>query len=170
MKKFAITILILTAAVSLCGQTKTVTNADLEKYRQTRLESERQLKEKYAELGFPSPEQLEKQKAERRREMEQYSDELRQRRIQREIIAQTSEQIAQRVAELNYLSDQGVFGGQAFVYSYGFPFYGYPPFGFHGKGRSVLSRIRRLPPNARTVQEYALMYPNWRPSFNRPTG
>ena len=41
---------------------RTVTNTDLEKFKQKRLNAERDLRENYEKLGFPSPEELEKQR------------------------------------------------------------------------------------------------------------
>jgi hypothetical protein len=170
MKKFAILILALTAALSASAQTRTVTNADLEKYRQERLESERKLKERYAELGFPSPEQIEKQNGQRRTEMEQYSDQLRARRIQtqNDILARANAlrtQIAAVNAQLNYLRDQGGYSNQSFIYSYGSA-----PYGYYRGGRAPLAQIRNLPPNMRTVQEYAAMYPSSQSLYNQSIG
>ncbi len=180
MKKFAIVILSLTAAFSGFGQTRTVTNADLEKFRQKRVESERQLKERYAEMGFPSPEQIERQNDQRRDAMEQYSDELRQRRLlsQNDIITEANvlrSQIASVEAQINYLRRQnggsnyrgGTVSGSAFVYSYGIsPYYG----GGFRRNRSVLPQVRRLPQNMRTVQEYASMYPGSQSVYNQSIG
>jgi hypothetical protein len=171
MKKLCIVILSLTAAASAFAQTKTVTNDDLEKFRQKRVESEKKLKERYAELGFPSPEQIEKQNAERRARMEQYSDELRRRRVesQNNIIAEANElrtQLAAVDAQINYLRGQGgTTSGSGFVYSYG-----YAPYGFRRSNRSVLPQLRNLPPNARTVQEYASMYPSSQGLYNQSIG
>lgn len=50
---------------------KTITNEDLEKYKQARLKAEAEYKEKYKELGMPSPEELEKQREEAKRRNEQ---------------------------------------------------------------------------------------------------
>jgi TolA-binding protein len=86
MKKRILLILSLifsVAAVAL-AQTKTVTNADLEKFRQKRLEAERDYRENYAKLGFPSPQELEKQIAEEQRELGELSDRLRAERLERE--------------------------------------------------------------------------------------
>jgi len=176
MKKLFIGVVILTAAVSALAQTKTVTNQDLEKYRRQRVESERQLKERYAEMGFPSPEQIEKQNAARRAEMEQYSDELYRQRIlsQNDILAQAGvlrNQIASIDAQINYLRGQnggGYRGGT--VYNSGFVYsYGYAPYGAR-RNRSVLPQISNLPPNMRTVQEYASMYPSSQSIFNQASG
>lgn len=50
---------------------KSITNEDLEKYKQARLKAEADYKEKYKELGMPSPEELEKQREETKRRNEQ---------------------------------------------------------------------------------------------------
>ena len=174
MKKFAIVILILTAAVSFFGQTKTVTNEDLEKFRQQRLESERKLKEKYAAMGI-TPEEIESRNRQKRAAMEEYADQLRSERVQsqNDLIAQANAlrlQIAALDAEINYLRRQyNSSDRQSIIYSYGYaPYGGYTSYGYRGGNRSVLPQLRNLPPNMRTVQEYAIMYPNTRSVFNAP--
>lgn len=180
MKKFAIVILVLTAAFSAFAQTRTVTNADLEKFRQQRVESERKLKERYAEMGFPSPEQLERQNRERREAMEEYSDELRERRLmsQNDIVAEANllrSQIASVEAQINYLRGQN--GGGSSYRGGTVTISGYLPYGGYGgyggrirRSPSTLSQIRRLPPNMRLVEEYALMYPGSQSIYNQSTG
>jgi hypothetical protein len=63
------------------AQTKTVTNADLEKYRQKRLAAEKEYRENYREMGFPSPEELEKQNEESARERSELAQRLRAEKI-----------------------------------------------------------------------------------------
>src|SRR5437868_13555252 len=122
MKNLWIVILSLTAAVSSFSQTKTVTNNDLEKFRQKRLESEKKLKTEYARLGFPSPEELEKQNEQRRQRMEQYADELRAQQAQSEndLAAQADvlrNQLVSIDAQINFLRGQGYAGNnQTLVY------------------------------------------------------
>lgn len=178
MKKFAIAILILTAAFSaFAQQTRTVTNADLEKFRQQRLESERNLKERYAELGFPSPAQIERQNRERRAAMEEYSDELRRRRLfsQNDIVAEANalrSEIASVEAQINYLRNQGggsYRGGTAIISSY-LPYGGYGNYGGFRRNRTPLRQISRLPRNMRAVQESAAMYPNSQSIYNQSIG
>jgi hypothetical protein len=170
MKKFAIVILSLTATVSAFAQTKTVTNADLEKFRAQRVESEKNLRAEYARKGFPSPEQIERQNEQRRVRMEQYSDELREQRLQSEndILAQANvlrTQIASIDAQINYLRrNGGSYSNQGFIYSGG-----YAPYGYR-RNRSVLPQIQNLPPNMRTVQEYAAMYPSAQSLYNQSIG
>ncbi len=170
MKKLAIVILSLAAAVSAYAQTKTVTNADLEKFRAQRVEAEKNLRAEYARKGFPTPEQVEAESEQRRARMEKYSDQLRQQRLQSEngILAQADAlrtQIASIDAQINYLRNQGgSYNNQSFVYSNGYIPYGYQ------RNRSVLPQIRNLPPNMRTVQEYAAMYPSSQSLYNQSTG
>lgn len=73
------------------AQTKTVTNLDLEKYKQARLNAERDLRENYKELGFPSPEQLEKQKEQSRKDLSLLSQRLREERLAREALQMENE-------------------------------------------------------------------------------
>jgi Spy/CpxP family protein refolding chaperone len=184
MKKLAVVILSLIVSVSAFAQTtKTVTNQDLEKFRQKRIESEKQLKEKYAQMGFPSPEELARQNARKRAEFEQYSDELRRQRIQsqNDIIAQANAlraEIASINAQINYLKNQqnpsGVYKGGTVTITGYLPYGGYGGYGGYYGGnrgnRSVLPQIRRLPPNMRTVQEYASMYPSSQSIYNQSIG
>lgn len=66
------------------GQTKTITNKDLEKFRNKRLQAEKDLRENYAEMGFDSPEEITRQNEESRRELNELADKLRVERIARE--------------------------------------------------------------------------------------
>lgn len=63
---------------------KTVTNADLEGFKQKRLQAEKDLRENYVKLGFPSPEELERQRRASDLERERLSEKLRRERLERE--------------------------------------------------------------------------------------
>ncbi|HVF30674.1 MAG TPA: hypothetical protein VNA22_06865 [Pyrinomonadaceae bacterium] len=66
------------------GQVRTVTNATLEKYQQKRLAAERDYRDNYEKMGFPSPEELDRQ---REKDMETriaLADQLRQARLEKE--------------------------------------------------------------------------------------
>jgi hypothetical protein len=67
--------LVLTAVVS--PQTRTVTNADLEKYKQARVKAEKDLNENYAKMGFASPEERAKRNATSTQELIELSTRLR---------------------------------------------------------------------------------------------
>jgi hypothetical protein len=86
MRKRLIFILCLSfiATVSAAAQSRTVTNSDLEKFRQKRLAAERDYRENYERLGFPSPEELEKQIEQSRRERSELSARLRAENLERE--------------------------------------------------------------------------------------
>lgn len=71
-------------SVTAAAQTRQITNADLEKYRISRVKAETELRDNYAKMGFPSPDELEKQNAESARLREELSAKLRQERLERE--------------------------------------------------------------------------------------
>lgn len=72
------------AATVSAQSTRTITNLDLEKYRQARLAAEQDLRENYEKLGFPSPEEMQKQQEKERLERERLSERLRAERLYRE--------------------------------------------------------------------------------------
>ena len=81
-------VLCLTAGLtaSTAGQARTVTNIDLDRYRQQRVRAEQDLKDNYAKLGFPSPEELAKRNAESQKALFELADRFRQERLERERI------------------------------------------------------------------------------------
>ncbi|MDQ6789017.1 MAG: hypothetical protein M3033_19615 [Acidobacteriota bacterium] len=90
------------------AQTKNVTNADLEKFRQKRLQSEKEYREKYSKLGFPSPEELEKQNVESRRSLSELSQKIEAENADNQESFQSRAsflraQIASVEAQINYL-------------------------------------------------------------------
>jgi hypothetical protein len=66
------------------SQKRTVTNADLEAYKQKRLQAEQDYRENYARLGFPSPEELDRRREESLKRSEELSAKLRSERLERE--------------------------------------------------------------------------------------
>jgi hypothetical protein len=83
--------LILAFSFPALAQTKTVTNVDLEKFRQKRLQAEREYRENYARLGFPSPEELEKKRIEDEQKLIEYSQQLEAQRLEREAVQAEAE-------------------------------------------------------------------------------
>jgi hypothetical protein len=69
-------LILVLSGVSL-AQTKTVTNADLEKFKQKRLQAEAEYRAKHKELGMPSPEELEQRNAENKRQLLELSNQIR---------------------------------------------------------------------------------------------
>ncbi len=147
MKKQAIFVLVLVFGISsfAFAQSKTVTNKTLEKYRQKRLQAERDLQENYAEMGFPSPEEMERQNEESSRERSELAQRLREERLQteslkleRERINLDRQSIQTNNAQDNYSQDNYSpaysYPNPAFIdYSrYGSTSYVYP--GYYGRG------------------------------------
>lgn len=90
MKKFFLSAVCLILGLTgfVFGQIKTITNADLEKYRQKRLQAEREYLENYARLGLPSPAELEAQREQSARERTELSMRLEREQLEREINSQ----------------------------------------------------------------------------------
>ncbi len=84
MRWLLILIFSFIAIASVSAQTRTVTNDDLEKYRQKRIAAQRDLRENYERLGFPSPAELERQNAESRAERSVLSQRLEAENLERE--------------------------------------------------------------------------------------
>ena len=82
----AVVFVIIVAAVGVCGVAaqRTVTNADLDKYRIQREAAERDYRENYAKMGFPSPEELQRQLEQSRLENERLMERWSQERIELE--------------------------------------------------------------------------------------
>ena len=95
MKKRLLFILCLILGLSglVSAQTKTVTNADLEKFRQQRLKSEKDYQENYQRLGLPSPEELEERNKKNIKELIEFSEKLRAERLENERIEALEAQI-----------------------------------------------------------------------------
>ena len=133
MKKQIVVFLGLIFAFSSVAfaQMKTVTNADLEKFRQKRLEAEREYAENYKKLGFPSPEQLKEQRVKDQKDLIAFSQELETRRIQREAIQKEQEIQTLRAQNeflqtlLNNSNNQSNENNVQYLPYYN---YGYPPF------------------------------------------
>lgn len=94
----------LCAMVALAGfanaQGKTVTNADLEKFKQKRVQAEKDLKEYYAKMGL-TEEDVAKQYAAETKEREDLSARLRASRLEQERIAAEARAREEAAAQVN---------------------------------------------------------------------
>jgi cell division protein FtsL len=121
---FLFTLFCLTAALTVSAQVKTVTNTDLEKFRQQRLQQERDYRENYARRGMLSPEEIDQVLAERRARLETLSDKFRAERLATEQL-QTELNIAQQQAAIVYGSEPNyyapLYDGGFFGDGFGFP-------------------------------------------------
>ena len=72
-------VLVMFASAALAlGQRPTITNETLEKYRQQRLAAEKDLRENYERLGFPSPQELESRNKASREKLDEIAGRLRE--------------------------------------------------------------------------------------------
>lgn len=192
MKKrilFVLSLILVTSIFSFAQTTpntkkarKTVTNADLEKFRQKRLQAEKDYRENYKRLGMPSPEELEQREAERQRWLTEYSRQARAAREQNEnyLQARADElkvQIAAIDAQINYLGAQvsgnqspykggtlwspsslngAVIVGVGNGYGYG---YGYRNNVIGIRRGGLPQRSIYVGPNTQTVRNYANSFP-----------
>ncbi|MDQ3801599.1 MAG: hypothetical protein M3384_19425 [Acidobacteriota bacterium] len=151
--------------------TKTVTNADLEKFRQKRLAAEADYRDNYEKRGMPSPEELEEREAERRRWHAEYSQRVEAERGRTEDYFQARAdelrmQIASVDAQISYLRGQvgepSPYKGGTIVYGGGLVLGGYG-FGsggnFHGVGRGFRRSGAFVGPSVQTVRNYANSFP-----------
>lgn len=84
MKTFTLVFgLVVSLAVVGFGQ-RTITNSTLEKYKQQRLAAEADYRANYARMGFPSPEELDRQREADMTARLQLADQLRQARLEEE--------------------------------------------------------------------------------------
>lgn len=138
-------------------QAKTVTNADLEKYRNKRVQAERDYQENYARMGFPSPEELQKQREKDKAEREALSARLTAERLRREeaeaarVAAAAVVQPTQNV----YVVPGGGGGGYYYLNPYFYrrqyrPVYPFGPVYQVGNGMPI-SNYNFFPPRVRQV-------------------
>jgi hypothetical protein len=110
------------------GQTRTITNSTLHKFQEKRLEAERDYRENYARLGFPSPEELDRQRDLDMAARLQLAEQLRQARLEKERLELERRNLDLQMATLNdgveYADRGGYYGG--FIGGYG---------GFYSGGR-----------------------------------
>lgn len=102
---FVFCFMIATAAIGL-AQGRTVTNSDLEKYRQDRVKAETDLRENYARLGFPSPEERVRRNAQSAKEAEELSARLQKEELERERLEAERAASENRAAQYYYRAPQ----------------------------------------------------------------
>jgi len=185
MKKSAVVLCVVLSLVGVAGaQVRTdrarrnVTNSDLEKFRQQRLAADRDYRQRYAEMGFPSPEELNAQIERDRQAKLELADQLRQERLESEKLdierGRLSLDAARLQAEIdarqdadrdtNYYDGYGGYGG----FGYGFSSFG----GFgsffprhRGRGFDGIPLVRYTP--AGVVSAGTFYRPRFTPPFPR---
>ncbi len=101
--------LIVGANLAAFSQVKTVTNTDLERYRQDRLKAEAEYRENYKKLGFPSPEELDRRNARSANETIEMAARLRSERMTRERLDDAREVSEQREPDLYVEKGSGIY-------------------------------------------------------------
>lgn len=123
------------ASVSAFAQARKVTNFELEKYRQQRVQAEKDLNENYKALGFASPEERERRLEAWKKESQELSDKWTRERIERENADAISRQASALAAQQQQYYPPTQTGYPVYdsglVFSYGFS----NPFGFHNRFR-----------------------------------
>ena len=148
----AICALIFCAVVFSSAQTPTVTNADLEKYRAKRVAAEEALQQKYAEMGFPSPAEIERQRNRDYWDKVEFGEKLQAQRAEREkaeaeraererlvriaaeasiaaAAAQQREVVVERQDNTGYLWGYYVLGGRRYPWRSPYPYGSQYPYG-----------------------------------------
>lgn len=90
---FVLCFISLMAGASLAQARRTVTNSDLEKYREQRVVAEQALRDEYAKLGFPSPEERARRNVESQQQLLDLSKRLKAERLERERLELEREQL-----------------------------------------------------------------------------
>lgn len=130
---FALTVGLLGVGV-VVGQ-RTVTNADLDKYRIQREAAERDYRENYEKMGFPSPEELQRQLEESRLENDRMLERWSQERIELAKAEAMKAQAQPSMPTVVTIPVPSEYPNENYneVYGYGQPYYTYgnrfPPFG-----------------------------------------
>lgn len=109
---------------------RSVTNADLENYKQARLEAARDYRENYEPLGMPSPEELERRREASRLETEKLYDKLRAERLE-----------AERLRAIQAAANAQIVTSTQFV-PYGVPYYNGGSYVYYSNGR--FPRVNRV--------------------------
>lgn len=148
------------------AQGKTVTNADLEKFKQRRLQAEKDLKDYYERIGLTA-EEVAKQEAAEAREREELSARLRAARLEQERLEAEARRQEAAAAPVNVVVTNGVPD-----YS-GYYLYGNRLFPIRGPwGRPPGSRVQwRATPAGVVYEPGSLPSSIWSPQFpqrNRP--
>lgn len=146
-------------AVAQGNSGRTVTNADMEKYRNARVKADEDYRQNYEKRGMPSPEELERRETDRQKRFAEASNELREQRLNDEyneyVRAAADYSNAQRQQQVVYVDRHPNYG------SYGGGFYVSNPYwGNRRKLRASFGGDTGFGPNVQMVKDAASMFPN----------
>jgi hypothetical protein len=150
MKTRLLFVLILNfiVAVSASAQTRTVTNDDLEKFRQKRVAAERDLRENYERLGFPSPEELERQIEQSRVERSELAARLRAENLETERLDLERQRAEREARNFSYQNRPQNYSTRSDDYFYNYPwtgsgFFNFPNFAYPNNRFNRFNRFNR---------------------------
>lgn len=123
-----------TSIISVAAQKRTITNADLERYRQARLAAEREYRESFERLGLPSPTELDRRAEQSRKDSAELAKQLMQMEIEREWMDVYREVYARPVVQDRSGVDRW-YGSEGIAPAYYYPGYIGHPNGFRGVRR-----------------------------------
>ena len=126
IRSLGLVFLFLAAAAMVSAQ-KTLTNADLERYRADRMRAEDQLRQDYARKGI-TPEEVAQRNKESQKEMIELSAKLRAERLAEERLA------AERLAAEQAAAASRQAAGSQFIYQDPYYWGGYGSYGYGGYG------------------------------------
>jgi hypothetical protein len=138
----AVALLFFAAVISVTAQKRTITNADLEKYKQERARAEKEYMDTYQQLGRPSPAELRQQRDESLASTARVAEMLMEQEFERERIELRREQ-TRRYDDVSGRQYYESYTGIAPAYFYGG--YGFGGFGAYGVGNNPRGRSRFAP-------------------------
>ena len=124
----------------LVSAQRTVTNADLDKYKDQRVRAESDLRENYARLGFPSPEELDRREAERAKVREDLANRLRQQEVEEARLLMQYQMAAAAAQPRTIVVQTGNGYDDGFVNYGGF---GYGGYGFGNRNRGGFRPVQQ---------------------------
>jgi hypothetical protein len=111
---FVFCLISLASVTGLAQARRTVTNTDLDRYRQARVSAERELREDYARLGFPSPEEMQRRELESQAQTANLVERLKQERMERERLELERSRMLQIIPQFPQAYDEQLQPGEVF--------------------------------------------------------
>jgi len=102
-------VIILLASLGAAAQTKSLTNADLEKYKHDRLKAEQDYRENYERWGMPSPEELDRRAEKSQKDLKELAAKLREEEIQRSVLQAQAGGYQTPLQTYNYWGSSGYY-------------------------------------------------------------
>jgi hypothetical protein len=115
---------------------RTVTNEDLERFRQQRVAADREYRATYAQKGMPSPEEIERRSEERVKTITELAEKIRADYLERERLAVERARIEQSAPRIYINTAPPSNGNDNFIWSYPYPYPYFDPYRFNPRFRN----------------------------------